>query len=78
MPGVSLNGPSLARPDDRLPGSVNVSFAYVEGEALMLHMKDVAVSTPPLATFSPARPPPPGPPMPPQVTLPAAPMVSVP
>lgn len=47
--GVTLNGPSiegedpLARP--RLPGNLNVSFAYVDGEALMMSMKHVAVSS---------------------------------
>ncbi len=29
----------------RLPGNLNVSFAYVEGEALMMAVKDVAVSS---------------------------------
>ena len=29
----------------RLPGNLNMSFRYVEGEALMLSMKDVAVSS---------------------------------
>jgi cysteine desulfurase len=38
---VSLNG-SL---EHRLPGNLNVSFAYVEGEALMMAVKDVAVSS---------------------------------
>jgi cysteine desulfurase len=38
---VQVNG-SLER---RLPGNLNVSFAYVEGEALMMAMKDVAVSS---------------------------------
>jgi cysteine desulfurase len=38
---VTLNG-SL---EHRLPGSLNVSFAYVEGEALMMAIKDVAVSS---------------------------------
>jgi cysteine desulfurase len=38
---VTVNG-SLAH---RLPGNLNVSFAYVEGEALMMAIKDVAVSS---------------------------------
>ena len=42
---VSLNGPALERPDWRLPGNLNVSFADVDGEALMMSMRDVAVSS---------------------------------
>jgi cysteine desulfurase len=38
---VTVNG-SLER---RLPGNLNVSFAHVEGEALMIAMRDVAVSS---------------------------------
>jgi cysteine desulfurase len=38
---VTLNG-SLSH---RVPGNLNVSFAYVEGEALMMAVKDVAVSS---------------------------------
>ncbi len=38
---VQLNG----HPTERTPNTVNLSFAYVEGEALMMKMKDVAVSS---------------------------------
>jgi cysteine desulfurase len=38
---ISLNG-SL---EHRLPGNLNVSFAFVEGEALMMALKDVAISS---------------------------------
>jgi cysteine desulfurase len=38
---VHLNG----HPSERLPGNLNLSFAYVEGEALMMAIKDVAVSS---------------------------------
>ena len=38
---VALNGHSTLR----LPGNLNLSFAHVEGEALMVGMKDVAVSS---------------------------------
>jgi cysteine desulfurase len=38
---VILNGDS----ERRLPGNLNVSFAFVEGEALMMAIKDVAVSS---------------------------------
>jgi cysteine desulfurase len=41
VPGLRLNGP----PDVRLPGNLNLSFADVEGEALMMAMRDVAVSS---------------------------------
>ncbi len=54
--GVTLNGPALpalledgglapGAVERRLPGNLNVSFAHVEGEALLLAMKDVAVSS---------------------------------
>jgi cysteine desulfurase len=38
---VSLNG----HPTERLPGNINVSFAYVEGESLLMGISDVAVSS---------------------------------
>ena len=43
--GVTLNGPQLGRPELRLPGNLNVSFAHVSGEALLMNMHDVAVSS---------------------------------
>jgi cysteine desulfurase len=43
--GVTLNGPPLDQPDLRLPGNLNVSFERVDGEALMMSMRDVAVSS---------------------------------
>ncbi len=41
LPHVTLNG----HPTERLPNTVNLSFAYVEGEALMMKVKNVAVSS---------------------------------
>jgi cysteine desulfurase len=38
---VSLNG----HPERRLPGNLNLSFSFVEGEGLMMAIKDVAVSS---------------------------------
>ncbi|HLH78018.1 MAG TPA: IscS subfamily cysteine desulfurase [Candidatus Binataceae bacterium] len=38
---VYLNG----HPTQRLPGNLNLSFAYVEGESLLMGIKDVAVSS---------------------------------
>jgi cysteine desulfurase len=32
-------------PTERLPGNLNVSFAFVEGESLLMGLKDVAVSS---------------------------------
>jgi cysteine desulfurase len=45
LPDLSLNGPALGDPTLRLPGNLNVSFGYVDGEALMMNMRDVAVSS---------------------------------
>ena len=41
LDAIFLNG-SL---EQRLPGNLNVSFAFVEGEALMMALKDVAISS---------------------------------
>jgi cysteine desulfurase len=41
LPSVVVNG-SL---EHRLPGNLNISFACVEGEGLMMAIKDVAVSS---------------------------------
>lgn len=41
VPGTVVNG-SL---EHRLPGNLNISFAFVEGEAMMMALKDVAVSS---------------------------------
>lgn len=42
---VGLNGPELNPPEWRLAGNLNCSFALVDGEALMMNMRDVAVSS---------------------------------
>ena len=38
---VYLNG----HPEKRIPGNLNLSFAYVEGESLLMGMKDIALSS---------------------------------
>jgi cysteine desulfurase len=43
---IYINGPEpISSADKRLPGNLNVSFAFVEGEALMMGIKDIAVSS---------------------------------
>lgn len=41
LPETYLNG----HPTERLPGNCNISFAYVEGEGLMMGIKNLAVSS---------------------------------
>ncbi len=41
LDSVFLNG----HPEKRLPGNLNLSFSFVEGEGLMMAIKDVAVSS---------------------------------
>lgn len=41
IPEIYLNGDL----DSRIPGNLNISFAYVEGEGLMMGIKDLAVSS---------------------------------
>lgn len=41
IPHVILNGDSASR----YPGNVNLSFAYVEGESLLMSLKNLAVSS---------------------------------
>jgi len=38
---IYLNG----HPEKRLPNNLNISFAYVEGESLIMGIKDIAVSS---------------------------------
>ena len=55
LEGVSLNGPELPRIDKagncldsggrRLPGNLNLSYAGVDGEALLMGLKDIALSS---------------------------------
>merc|ERR1711968_289554 len=41
IPDVVLNG----HEHQRYPGNVNISFAYVEGESLLMALRDIAVSS---------------------------------
>ncbi len=42
---VTLNGPALGPAGLRLPGNLNLSFALVDGEALLMNVKDLALSS---------------------------------
>jgi len=41
IPETFLNG----HPDQRIPGNINLSFAYVEGESMLMGIKELAVSS---------------------------------
>jgi cysteine desulfurase len=43
--GMTVNGPPLEGTAARLPGNLNVSFAGIDGEALLVSLDDVAVSS---------------------------------
>lgn len=45
VPQLTLNGPALSPPDWRLPGNLNVSLGDLDGETLLMHIKELAVST---------------------------------
>jgi cysteine desulfurase len=45
LDGVTLHGPVLEQRASRLPGNLNCGFAYVDGEALMMNMGNLAVSS---------------------------------
>ena len=41
IPDVFLNGDE----EQRIPGNLNLSFAYIEGESMIMAIKDLAVSS---------------------------------
>ena len=41
LPEIFVNGDL----EHRIPGNLNISFAYVEGESLMMGIKNLAVSS---------------------------------
>jgi cysteine desulfurase len=45
LSNIQLSGPNLDEPGLRLPGNLNLSFAYVDGEALLMSMGRLAVSS---------------------------------
>jgi cysteine desulfurase len=45
IPDIVLNGPALHLTELRLPGNLNVRIPFVDAETLLLHIKDVALSS---------------------------------
>jgi cysteine desulfurase len=45
LPNIYLNGPALSPPEWRLPGNLNLCLSGVDGESLLLVLKNLAVST---------------------------------
>ncbi|KAG2731028.1 hypothetical protein G9P44_006177 [Scheffersomyces stipitis] len=43
IPATQLNGSN--NPESQYPGCVNISFAYIEGESLLMALKDIALSS---------------------------------
>lgn len=43
--GVTLNGPALSLADERLPGNLNLSFAGIDGQSLLLSVPEIALSS---------------------------------
>lgn len=45
VPDLVLNGPTWDQPDKRLAGNLNITFPRVDGEALMMSIAELAVSS---------------------------------
>jgi cysteine desulfurase len=45
VPNITLNGPALDSPGLRLPGNLNVAIGAVDGETLLVHLKELALSS---------------------------------
>jgi cysteine desulfurase len=45
LPELVLNGPSLELPQLRLAGNLNIAIPGVDGEALMMNVRQIAVSS---------------------------------
>ncbi len=53
---ISLNGPALEPPDLRLPGNLNLRFQHIDGETLLLHLPQLAMSSGSACSSTQARP----------------------